>query len=99
MRACDYILSCQAINVAASQDPGTSRAYPILKTPGQSDWMPEPIPGIVLFRLVATPLESDVVGPYMVWGVWFSSRLLFPRSYAQFWVVTGAGGRSLSPDR
>jgi hypothetical protein len=34
------------------------------------------LPGLVLFRLVAPPLQVGVVGPYPVWGVWFPSRLL-----------------------
>jgi hypothetical protein len=33
--------------------------------------------GLVLFTLVAPPLEPRVVGPYAVWGVWFPSRLPF----------------------
>jgi hypothetical protein len=31
--------------------------------------------GISFFRLVAPSLHLVVVGPYPVWGVWFSSRL------------------------
>jgi hypothetical protein len=31
--------------------------------------------GLVLFRLVAPPLQSGVVGPYLVLGVWFTSCL------------------------
>jgi hypothetical protein len=31
--------------------------------------------GLVLFRLVAPPLQPRVVGPYLVWGAWFPSRL------------------------
>jgi hypothetical protein len=31
---------------------------------------------LVHFRLVAPPLQQGVVGPYMVWGVWFTSHLL-----------------------
>jgi hypothetical protein len=32
--------------------------------------------GLALFRLVAPPLQLGVVGPHLVWGVWFPSRLL-----------------------
>jgi hypothetical protein len=32
--------------------------------------------GLVLFRLVAPPLQIGVVGPYPVWGMWFLNRLL-----------------------
>jgi hypothetical protein len=28
------------------------------------------------FRLVAAPLQPGVMGPYLVWGVWFPSHLL-----------------------
>jgi hypothetical protein len=31
--------------------------------------------GLVLFRLVAPPLQLGVVGIYLVWGVWFPSHL------------------------
>jgi hypothetical protein len=31
--------------------------------------------GLVLFRSVVPPLQSGVVGPYPVRGVWFLSRL------------------------
>jgi hypothetical protein len=31
---------------------------------------------LVLFRLVGPPLQPGVVGPYLVRGVWFPSRLL-----------------------
>jgi hypothetical protein len=34
------------------------------------------LPGSVLSRLVAPPLQTGVVGPYPVRGVWFPSRLL-----------------------
>jgi hypothetical protein len=37
--------------------------------------------GLDVFRLVAHPLQSGVVGTYPVWGVWFpnqSSTLLTP---------------------
>jgi hypothetical protein len=39
--------------------------------------------GLVLFRLVAPPLQLGVVGPYLVWSIWFPSRLLLEgtRSY------------------
>jgi hypothetical protein len=30
---------------------------------------------LVLFRLVAPPLQLGVVGSYPVWGVWFPSHL------------------------
>jgi hypothetical protein len=33
------------------------------------------LPGLVLFTLVASPLQPGVVGPYSVWGVWFHSCL------------------------
>jgi hypothetical protein len=36
----------------------------------------ELLPGSVHFRLVAPPLRPGVVGPYLVQGVWFPSRLL-----------------------
>jgi hypothetical protein len=106
--SCGHISSHQAINDAASQDPGADRAYPLLKAPGQGDWMPRPIPGrggrrneqpgceivpahvyhnegrrrcglhpgLVLFKLLAPPLQPRVVGPYPVRGVWFPIRLL-----------------------
>jgi hypothetical protein len=32
--------------------------------------------GLVLFRLVAPPLQPGLVGPYPIRGVWFYSRLL-----------------------
>jgi hypothetical protein len=35
--------------------------------------------GSVLFRLVTHPLQLGVVGPYLLWGVWFPSRLLLER--------------------
>jgi hypothetical protein len=31
--------------------------------------------GLVLFSLVVPPLQPRVVGLYLVWGVWFPSRL------------------------
>jgi hypothetical protein len=31
--------------------------------------------GLVLLRLVVSPLQPGVVGPYLVWGTWFPSRL------------------------
>jgi hypothetical protein len=31
--------------------------------------------GLVLFRLVAPPVQSRVVGSYLVQGVWFPSHL------------------------
>jgi hypothetical protein len=34
------------------------------------------LPSLVLFRLVAPPLQSRVVGPYPIRDVWFSNRLL-----------------------
>jgi hypothetical protein len=34
------------------------------------------LPGLVLFRLVAPPLHPGVLGPCLVWGVSFPSRLL-----------------------
>jgi hypothetical protein len=34
-------------------------------------WRRGSFPGFVLFRLVASPLQSAVAGPYSVWGVWF----------------------------
>jgi hypothetical protein len=34
------------------------------------------LPGLVLSRLVAPPLQPGVVGPYPIQGVWFPSRLL-----------------------
>jgi hypothetical protein len=33
-------------------------------------------PGLILFRLAAPPLQTGVVGPYLVWGIRFPSRLL-----------------------
>jgi hypothetical protein len=32
--------------------------------------------GLDIFRLVAPPLQPGVVGPYSVWGIWFSNHLL-----------------------
>jgi hypothetical protein len=34
------------------------------------------LPGLVIFKLVVSPLQLGVVGPYLVWGVWFHSHLL-----------------------
>jgi hypothetical protein len=34
------------------------------------------LPSLVLFKLVGPPLQSGVVGSYLVQGVWFSSHLL-----------------------
>jgi hypothetical protein len=34
--ACGHVLKCQALNIAASQGPGSSGAYPVLKAPGHS---------------------------------------------------------------
>jgi hypothetical protein len=34
------------------------------------------LPGLVLSRLVAPPLQLEVVGPYPVRDVWFLRRLL-----------------------
>jgi hypothetical protein len=31
--------------------------------------------GLILFRLVALPLQPRVLGSYLVWSTWFSSRL------------------------
>jgi hypothetical protein len=39
------------------------------------------IPSLVLFRLVAHPLQPGVVEPYMVWGVWFPNYLLLERTH------------------
>jgi hypothetical protein len=39
------------------------------------------IPSLVLFRLVAPPLQPGVVEPYMVWGVWFPNYLLLERTH------------------
>jgi hypothetical protein len=33
------------------------------------------LPCLVLFMLVAPPLQPGDVGPYLVWGAWFSNRL------------------------
>jgi hypothetical protein len=38
------------------------------------------LPGLVLFRFVAPPLQTGVVGPYLVRGVWFLSHLLLERT-------------------
>jgi hypothetical protein len=43
--SCGHVLSCWAINVAASRDPGADRAYPWLKAPRRGDWILEPVPG------------------------------------------------------
>jgi hypothetical protein len=32
--------------------------------------------GLIRFKLVVPPLQSGVVGPYLVRGVWFTSHLL-----------------------
>jgi hypothetical protein len=50
---------------------------------GREDWYGL-FPGLVLFRLVAPPLQQGVLGPYLVWGAWFLSRLLLEKP-----VVTG----------
>jgi hypothetical protein len=46
--------------------------------------------GLVLFRLVAPPLQPGVVEPYPVRGAWFHSRLPLEgtESYSEFWAVT-----------
>jgi hypothetical protein len=41
--------------------------------------------GLVLFRLVAPPLQPGVVGPYPVWDTWFPHHL----SYPEFLAITG----------
>jgi hypothetical protein len=43
--ACGKVLSRQALNVAAFQDPSASIAYLVLKALGRSDWMPGLISG------------------------------------------------------
>jgi hypothetical protein len=35
MGICGHVLLCQAFNVAASQEPGSVDAYPMLKAPGR----------------------------------------------------------------
>jgi hypothetical protein len=45
MGACGHVLSRQALNDAPPRGSGTGRAYPVLKGPRQSDWIPGPIPG------------------------------------------------------
>jgi hypothetical protein len=47
--------------------------------------------GLVLFRLLVPPLQSGVVGSYLVWGIWFSSRLLLQGTgpYPDFFAITG----------
>jgi hypothetical protein len=48
-------------------------------------------PSLILFRLVAPPLQSGVVGPYVVWGTWFPNHLP-PEGAGHiqiFWAVTG----------
>jgi hypothetical protein len=30
---------------------------------------------LVLFKLEVSPLQRGMVGPYLVWGTWFPSRL------------------------
>jgi hypothetical protein len=40
-----HVLSCQALNVTASQGPAVGRAYPVSIDPGQRDWMFEPVSG------------------------------------------------------
>jgi hypothetical protein len=48
-------------------------------------------PGSSFFRLVVSPLQSGVVGPYPVRGMWFPSLLPLERTglYPVFWVITG----------
>jgi hypothetical protein len=31
--------------------------------------------GLVIFRFVVPPLQLGVIGPYLIWGTWFSNRL------------------------
>jgi hypothetical protein len=45
MGSCGHILSRQAINAAASRDPGTDRAYLLLKALGQGNLMAGPVLG------------------------------------------------------
>jgi hypothetical protein len=42
----------------------------------EEERLPELLLGLVYFRLVVPPLQPRVVGPYLVRGVWFPSRLL-----------------------
>jgi hypothetical protein len=46
---------------------------------GGSDWCGL-LSGRVLFRLVVPPLQPGVVGPYLVRGMWFASRLSLERT-------------------
>jgi hypothetical protein len=43
--ACGHVQLCQEVNVTTSRDPSIGKAYPILKAPRWSDWMPKPVPG------------------------------------------------------
>jgi hypothetical protein len=43
--SCGHVSSRQAINVTSSRDLNADRAYPLLRAPGWSNWMPEPILG------------------------------------------------------
>jgi hypothetical protein len=47
--------------------------------------------GLILFKLVVPSLQPGVVGPYLVRGTWFPSRLpLEGTDHIQiFWAVTG----------
>jgi hypothetical protein len=38
-------------------------------------------PSLVLFKLVSPPLQSGVVGPYLVRGAWFPSCLPLEGTY------------------
>jgi hypothetical protein len=42
---------------------------------GEMCWH-ELLPGLACFKLVVPPLQSEVVGPYSIWGVWFPNHLL-----------------------
>jgi hypothetical protein len=45
--------------------------------------------GLVLFRWVTPPLQPRVVGPYLEWGAWLSSRMsLEGTGRIQIWAVT-----------
>jgi hypothetical protein len=59
--------------------------------PMGKDWC-RLLPGLVLFSLVAPPLQPGVVGAYPVYGTWFPSRLLLEgtRPYLDFFAITGS---------
>jgi hypothetical protein len=80
-----HALSHQVMSASVPQGRDDGRAYPVVdryQNPTRPRLMQccenqqcgSPL-GLVLFRWVAHPLQPRVVGPYLVWGVWFPNCL------------------------